>query len=85
MIEGVRFVILNREQLDSVRLGLELARALESLYPRKINFDVCRFLIGNHELINALKSGRSVTEMVRDQITPQLQKFEERRKPYLLY
>jgi uncharacterized protein YbbC (DUF1343 family) len=43
-IEGVRFVIVNREQLNSVRLGLDVAYALQRLYPGKINFEACRFL-----------------------------------------
>ena len=37
-IEGVRFEITNRELLDSTRLGLELAAALQKLYPGKIDF-----------------------------------------------
>ena len=55
-IEGVHFVILNREQFDSVHLGIELAYALQKLYPGKINFEACRFLIGNREGIEALKA-----------------------------
>src|SRR5258706_7567558 len=37
IIEGVRFVLTNREHFNSVRLGLELAFALEKLYPGKVN------------------------------------------------
>ncbi len=36
-LEGVRFVITDRERLDSTRLGLEVAAALESLYPGKVD------------------------------------------------
>ena len=83
-IEGVRFVILNREQLNSVRVGLDVAYALQRLYPGKINFDACRFLIGSREIVDALKSGvgpGNIEELARTS----LQKFEERRRPYLLY
>jgi uncharacterized protein YbbC (DUF1343 family) len=84
MIEGVRFVIVNREQLNSVRVGLDLAYALQHLYPGKINFEACRFLIGSREVVDALKAGEGpggIEERMREQV----QKFEERRRPYLLY
>jgi uncharacterized protein YbbC (DUF1343 family) len=84
MIEGVRFVILNREQLDSVQLGIEVAYALQKLYPGKINFEACRFLIGNREMIDALKAGRDPREM-EDRSARDARAFEERRRPYLLY
>ena len=35
-IEGVRFVITNRDTFDSTRLGLEVGYALNKLYPGKI-------------------------------------------------
>jgi uncharacterized protein YbbC (DUF1343 family)/CubicO group peptidase (beta-lactamase class C family) len=84
MIEGVRFVIVNREQLNSVRLGLDLAYALQRLYPGKINFEACRFLIGSREVVDALKAGNApggIEERERELV----QKFEDRRRPYLLY
>jgi uncharacterized protein YbbC (DUF1343 family)/CubicO group peptidase (beta-lactamase class C family) len=84
MVEGVRFVILNREQFDSVQLGIELAYALQKLYPGKINFEACRFLIGNREAIDALKSGRDPRE-IEDRASRDARAFEDRRRPYLLY
>jgi uncharacterized protein YbbC (DUF1343 family) len=56
-IEGVRFVITNREHVNSVRLGLELAFALEKLYPGKIDFEGNKRLIGNRKLIDRMKAG----------------------------
>ena len=83
-IEGVRFVIVNREQLNSVRVGLDVAYALERLYPGKIDFEACRFLIGSREVIDALKAGRA-PGAIEEHFREQLQKFEDRRKPFLLY
>jgi uncharacterized protein YbbC (DUF1343 family) len=83
-IEGVRFVIVNREQLNSVRVGLDVAYALQRLYPGKINFEACRFLVGSRDAVDALKSGAgpgSIEERAREP----LQQFEERRRPFLLY
>jgi uncharacterized protein YbbC (DUF1343 family) len=56
-VEGVRFQIVNREALDSTRLGLELAAAFEKLYPGKIDLKVNAGLIGSDEVIRRLKAG----------------------------
>ena len=83
-IEGVRLVIINREQLNSVRVGLDVAYALQRLYPGKINFEACRFLLGSREVVDALKSGAAPGN-IEERTREALQKFEERRRPYLLY
>jgi uncharacterized protein YbbC (DUF1343 family)/CubicO group peptidase (beta-lactamase class C family) len=84
MIDGVRFVILNREQLNSVRLGLEVAYALEKLYPGRVNFEACRYLIGNREVIDAMKAGQD-PGAIEQRVQQQVQRFEDGRRPYLLY
>ncbi len=84
MIEGVRFVIVNREQLNSVRLGLDVAYALQRLYPGKINFESCRFLIGSREVVDALKAG-TAPGVIEEKLREQVLKFEDRRRKYLLY
>src|SRR5437762_668926 len=48
-VEGVRFVVTDRETFDSTRLGIELAGALERLFPGKPDFEKCRFLVGSRE------------------------------------
>jgi uncharacterized protein YbbC (DUF1343 family)/CubicO group peptidase (beta-lactamase class C family) len=83
-VEGVRFVILNREQFSSVRLGLEVAYALGKLYPGKVDLELCRKLIGNRKVIESMKSGED-PRAIEQRIEDQLQTFEERRRPYLLY
>lgn len=83
-IQGIRFVITDREAFDSTRLGIELAAALEKLYPGKIDFAACRFLIGNQETVRKLKAGDdAATIWMEAQL--QAAAFDERRKPYLLY
>ena len=74
LIEGVRFVIVNREQFNSVRLGLELAYALQKLYPGKIDFEACRLLIGNRKTIEAIKSGADPRTIEQD-LEPGIQSF----------
>ncbi len=70
--------------MNSVRVGLDVAHALQRLYPGKINFEACRFLIGSREVIDALKSGASPGN-IEERTREPLQKFADRCRPYLLY
>jgi uncharacterized protein YbbC (DUF1343 family) len=83
-IEGVRFVITDRESFDSTRLGIELAVALRTLYPGKIDFEKCKQLIANHETINGLLQGKEAIDLWTPAQMDAI-KFAERRRPYLLY
>jgi uncharacterized protein YbbC (DUF1343 family)/CubicO group peptidase (beta-lactamase class C family) len=83
-IEGVRFVITDRNSFDSTRLGLELGFALEKLYPGKIPWEANRFLIGNHQVIAAGKQGQD-PRMTVQQMEGSLAAFLSRREKYLLY
>ncbi len=83
-LEGVRFVLTNRDAFDSTRLGLEVAYALGKLYPGKIAWQKNRFLIANHGVLKAMQDGadpRNVLEEMRDSLA----QFVERREKYLLY
>ena len=82
--EGVRFVITDRDQLDSVRLGLEVASALQKLYPGKIDFELSKQLIGNRKTIDALKAGDD-PRVIEQGLLPDLAAFMNRRRPFLLY
>jgi len=84
MIEGVRFVITDRNSFDSTRFGLELGYALEKLYPGKIPWDTNRFLIGNHEVIEAGKTDLDPRTTVQN-MQDSLASFVSRREKYLLY
>jgi uncharacterized protein YbbC (DUF1343 family) len=83
-VSGVRFVITNRELFDSVRLGLEVAVALQKLYPGKIDYEACKRLIGNQEVINRIKAGEDA-QGIEAQIMKTVPDFLNRRKQYLLY
>lgn len=83
-IEGVRFVITNREAFDSVRLGLEIAVALQKLYPGKIDFEKCRSLIGNQHVIDQIKAGLDA-QVIQRLMDKGVEEFVTRRKLYLLY
>jgi uncharacterized protein YbbC (DUF1343 family)/CubicO group peptidase (beta-lactamase class C family) len=84
LIEGVRFVVTDRNAFDSTRLGLELGYAFEKLYPSRIPWDVNRFLIGDHEVVAAGKTGadpRTTVQKMQDALAA----FVKRREKFLLY
>lgn len=83
-IEGVRFVVTSRELFDSTRLGLELAAALEKFYPGKIDFRVCRGLIGSDDVIRRLAAGEDA-RTIQQSFTDAVAGFVQLREKYLLY
>ncbi len=83
-IEGVRFAVVDREKFDSVGFGLELAHALQRLYPGKVNFEACRFLIGSRAPVETLKWGENLAD-IQPFLKSNVQEFLERRSPFLLY
>ena len=83
-VQGVRFVITDREMFDSTRLGIEVATALQKLYPGRIDLAKCRFLIGNHQTVDELDRGTDASA-VWIGAQEQASRFAERRRPYLLY
>jgi uncharacterized protein YbbC (DUF1343 family)/CubicO group peptidase (beta-lactamase class C family) len=83
-IEGVRFVITDRDAFDSVRLGLELAYAFEKLYPGRMAFEINRFLIGNREVTTAGKDAVDPRTTLQN-IEESLAAFMQRREKFLLY
>jgi uncharacterized protein YbbC (DUF1343 family) len=83
-IQGIRFVITDREAFHSVRLGTEVAAALEKLYPGRLPWDANHRLIGSRETAAALKSGQDPRIVMQAQ-DDAVRGFLERRQPYLLY
>ncbi len=83
-IDGVRLLVTDREVFDSERLGLEIAAALQKLYPGKIAFPANRNLIGEDETLRALAAGED-PRAIRQRQEDSLQKFLALREKYLLY
>lgn len=83
-VQGVRLVVTDREGFSSLRLGLEIASALEKLYPGKIDWEANAKLIGNREAIEGIRKGTDPRNL-----EPRLQEaaaaFATRRAPFLLY
>ena len=77
-------VITNRELFDATRLGLEIASAIQKLYPGKLDFSVDRKLIGSEGVLSRLVAGedpRSIQQSMMEDIAA----FVKKRAPYLLY
>ncbi len=83
-IEGVRFEITNRDLLDATRLGFEIAGALQTLYPGKIDFATDARLIGSNATIGRLTAGDDPRTIV-DGFMDSLSHFVDLRAKYLLY
>lgn len=83
-IEGVRFVVTDRNSFDSTRFGLEIGYALQKLYPGNIDWDTNRFLIGNHAVLQAGEDGVDPRTTV-EKMTDNVKEFVERRGKYLIY
>ncbi|MCL4796946.1 MAG: DUF1343 domain-containing protein [Bryobacteraceae bacterium] len=83
-IEGVRFVVTDREGLSGIRLGLELIGAINRLYPGQIDLDRNIRLIGSRELVEQLKAGVD-PRFLEPALAEKLAGFLEKRRKYLLY
>jgi uncharacterized protein YbbC (DUF1343 family)/CubicO group peptidase (beta-lactamase class C family) len=83
-IEGVRFELVNRDLFDSTRLGLEVAAALQKLYPGKIDFAGSARLIGANDVIRRLTAGDD-PRTITDSFAAQVEAFVQLRAKYLLY
>jgi len=83
-VEGVRFVVTNRELLDATRLGLELAVGIQKLYPGKVDFSGGKRLVGSDDAIHRIQAAedpRTIQESFQDAVGT----FAEMRARYLLY
>ncbi|MDR3700295.1 MAG: DUF1343 domain-containing protein [Candidatus Sulfopaludibacter sp.] len=83
-IEGVRYEITNRDVFDSTRLGLEIAVAIEKLYPGKLDYALGKRLIGSDDAIRRIQAGedpRTIQASWQDALSA----FLKVRTKYLLY
>jgi uncharacterized protein YbbC (DUF1343 family)/CubicO group peptidase (beta-lactamase class C family) len=83
-IEGVRFEIVNRDLLDATRLGLELAVAIQKLYPGKIDFKLGKRLIGSNDVIQRIEAGED-PRTIQQSYEDALEAFGQIRARYLIY
>ncbi len=84
MIPGVRMIVTDREGFSSLRLGLEIAAAIEKLYPGKIDWEANARLIGNREAIEGIRKGVD-PRILESRLQEAAARFALHRVQYLLY
>jgi CubicO group peptidase (beta-lactamase class C family) len=81
---GVNIIVTNREALDGPELGLEIAAALEHLYPNDFKIAGIDGLMRNKATLDALTAGEDPRRIAEDW-QDALKSFETVRAKYLLY
>lgn len=81
---GVQVILINRQELDSPALGVEMASALQRLYPKDFQLDKTLPLIGAREVLQAIQEGQDPHSIVLKWQGP-LEQFHKLRSRYLLY
>jgi uncharacterized protein YbbC (DUF1343 family) len=80
-IEGVRFVVTNRDIFTPSEMGLVLAAGLRALYPGEMAWEKNGKLIGNSGVLRAVASGEDAVSVSRTG----LDEFLRVRERYLIY
>lgn len=83
-IEGVRFDIVDRHVLSSVRVGLELAVAIQKLYPGKVDWKLGIPLWGDEDVIRLVAAGIDPVE-IEDSYREARKGFLKIRTRYAIY
>ncbi|MBC8065057.1 MAG: DUF1343 domain-containing protein [Chlorobia bacterium] len=83
-IEGVRIEITDREKVESVRIGIEVACAIETLYPGKVDWKRSERLIGSDDTVRRIIAGQNAVAIMKSFEGP-LQGFMQVRAKYLIY
>ena len=82
--QGVNIFITGREFLDAPELGMELASALQKLYPEQFHIDKMADIVANQAVMNSLLHGEDPRRIALDW-QDDLQKFQQLRERYLIY
>jgi len=80
----VKVELVERKQLDSPELGIEILAALHHLYPTQFSLDKAMTLVANQATMDALKRGDDPRKIAASWATS-LDAFRAKREPYLLY
>ncbi len=84
LCRGVAMVVTDRQALNPVGLGLELALTLHRLYPDKFALEKLRSLLRDGPTLDAIRAGRPRAE-IQASWEAGLADFKERRQRSLIY
>jgi uncharacterized protein YbbC (DUF1343 family)/CubicO group peptidase (beta-lactamase class C family) len=82
--EGVNLILTERNALDGPELGIELAAALEKLYPADFKLERMTELLVNQAAYDGLVAGKDPRRIAQNW-QEDLENFEQVRKKYLIY
>jgi uncharacterized protein YbbC (DUF1343 family) len=82
--QGVSIIITNRAELNSMRMGLEIAAALHRLYPQEFHLERIIELLGSQTTLERLERGDEPARVIA-KWSDDLDKFRATRAKYLLY
>lgn len=81
---GVYLILMNRNELDVGRLGVELLSALWQLYPKDFQLEKTIRLVGSKRTMERIRAGDDPAEIAAGW-EEELEAFRRLRLPYLLY
>jgi hypothetical protein len=81
---GVRAILTDRVACNSVDIGIELALAVQRLYPDKFKAEDMARLLGDDETLQAIKAGETLAQ-IKARWSKAGAAFAERRRAALLY
>jgi uncharacterized protein YbbC (DUF1343 family) len=82
--DGVQLLVDDWSRFQPVRTGLAIADALHRLYPEDWQIDRLDALLIHRTTLEGLKNAATIQDLEKAW-EPELRKFLERRKPFLLY
>jgi uncharacterized protein YbbC (DUF1343 family) len=81
---GIHVVLVDRRELDSPAMGVEIVSALKKLYPKDFQLDKTLGLIGAREVLRAIRDGQDPSSIALNW-QGRLGAFAKMRSRYLLY
>jgi uncharacterized protein YbbC (DUF1343 family) len=81
---GVNITVVDRNAIQPVAVGLQIAVILHKLYPDKWELKATDRLLINKEVLAAIREGASLKDL-QELYQPKLDDFLKRREKYLLY
>jgi len=84
LCEGINIVLTERDRLDAPELGIELASALQRLYPQQFQIERMDNLLVNQSVLQAIRRGDDPRRIAEDW-QDSLESFELIRQKYLIY
>jgi uncharacterized protein YbbC (DUF1343 family)/CubicO group peptidase (beta-lactamase class C family) len=82
--QGVRVRLVDRNKFDGPAFALELASALQTLYPGRFDLGNTLTMIGSRQVLQAIKNGVDPRQ-IRQSYQAGLANFLQKRQKYLLY